>query len=147
MLVMHQGTLIEKSTGIKHMLQNNKEEDFARLYRLFSPVAGALEPIAREFKNHIFQEGSLLMDEAERSLEGRDHVKAKEIVSDSKFIDSLIALRNKYDRILQACFHRDRQFQTVLRSAYENFLNRDIKQISMAEILATFSDKILSKGT
>lgn len=147
MLVMHQGTLLEKSTGIKHMLQNNKEEDFARLYRLFSPVAGALEPIAREFKNHIFQEGSLLMDEAERSLEGRDHVKAKEIVSDSKFIDSLIALLNKYDRILQACFHRDRQFQTVLRSAYENFLNRDIKQISMAEILATFSDKILSKGT
>jgi cullin 1 len=33
-----------------------------------------------------------------------------------------------------------------MRNAFESFLNREMGKITMAELLSTFTDKILSKG-
>jgi hypothetical protein len=51
--------------------------------------------------------------------------------------------------MVKKCFSNDAMFERSRQVAFEQFLNRDrgeTNKISMAEILATYSDNILRKG-
>lgn len=55
---------------------------------------------------------------------------------------------DKYGTMVKTCFNNDVYFERQRFSAFEAFLNRDRDsgRITMAEILATFTDNILRKN-
>lgn len=48
--------------------------------------------------------------------------------------------------MIDECFSHDSNFERQLMLSFQDFLNIDIGKFSMAEILATYSDKIMLKG-
>jgi hypothetical protein len=53
MLLNHQQSLLERETGIKYLLQQDRFDDLSLLYQLYSDHQESLQPIALAFKDHI----------------------------------------------------------------------------------------------
>ncbi len=54
MLDRHEMTLLEREgSGCRALLANERNEDLARLYRLFSSIPDRLQPVAEIVKKHI----------------------------------------------------------------------------------------------
>jgi cullin 1 len=106
-LEKYQGELLEKETGIQYLLSNHKQVDISRMFKLYRRVNKGLIPIADAFKRQIFTEGNRLLDELEQSFDGKESIKAKEIVGDNIFINNLIQLLDKYTKMLNSCFQND----------------------------------------
>ena len=71
------------------------------------------------------------------------------MLSSSQIIESLIDLLNKYSSMVKKCFCNDVIFERARQVAFETFLNRDRgdnNRISMAEMLAAYTDTVLRKG-
>lgn len=61
----------------------------------------------------------------------------------------MIGLLDKFVAMVKQCFNSDQYFERQRFSAFEQFLNRDREitgKISMAEMLATYTDNILRKN-
>ena len=77
-------------------------------------------------------------------------MKIKEIIGSSQIIEQLIKLLDKYVSMVKKCFNNDVLFERSRQVAFETFLNRDrgdVGRISMAEMLAAFTDTILRKNS
>ena len=48
--------------------------------------------------------------------------------------------------MIDECFSKDNSFERQLMLSFQDFMNLDVGKFSMAEILATYSDKVLRKG-
>ena len=53
---------------------------------------------------------------------------------------------SQFESINRNCFLNSTLFRGAIRDAFEVFLNRDILNVSIAEILAVHTDKLLIKG-
>ena len=53
---------------------------------------------------------------------------------------------SQFESINRNCFCNSTLFRGAIRDAFEVFLNRDILNVSIAEILAVHTDKLLIKG-
>ncbi len=60
------------------------------------------------------------------------------------FVDSLLALKTKYDQFVQVSFKESKDFQQALKTAFESFLNKDTRT---AQYLSLFVDDMFRKGT
>jgi len=58
MLINHQASLLERDTGIKHLLHFDKLDDLSLLYDLYAETPDHLKPIAEAFKQHILELGN-----------------------------------------------------------------------------------------
>ena len=67
------------------------------------------------------------------------------ITQDPHFIDQLFEFNNKYLDIIQKHCNNNTVFKYVLREAFEIFLNLPIGDYGVAEYLAIYGDKLLSK--
>ena len=88
MLFNHQQSLLDRQTGLKHLLQYDKQEDLALLYTLYSDSQDHLQPIALAFKDHILAQGQDLMGKVDFSQEEfKEHSKIKEVLISSQLIE------------------------------------------------------------
>ena len=53
MLLTYQASLLERESGIKYLLSQDKNEDLALLYQLYHKTPDHLKPISEAFKQHI----------------------------------------------------------------------------------------------
>ncbi len=81
----------------------------------------------------------------EKSESGKDQ-KVKDFVQETMIIEQVTTMLDKYQQMVKNCFKNDALFERQRRTAFENFINREIGRHSMAEMLATFTDKVLRKG-
>ncbi|KAH9620813.1 hypothetical protein KSS87_015120, partial [Heliosperma pusillum] len=66
LLLVYENQLLEKeNSGCRALLKDDKVEDLSRMYRLYSKVPKGLEPIGSIFKQHITDEGTALVQQAE----------------------------------------------------------------------------------
>lgn len=69
-LVTHQQKMLSKeNSGLVALLENNKQDDLLRLYRLYSRVPNGLAPVGQILKNHIQKEGMELVREQRSRIE------------------------------------------------------------------------------
>ena len=139
----NQATLLEKETGIKYLLEYNKEEDLARLYRLCSKFKDGLQPIASAFTSFVKKEGNKILSEKEN----KDAKAKRESSDDPEFVKSFMDLHRYFKHMVSDSFRNNAVFQRALGSAFEELLNNKVGKLSFAEILATYSDKILKKSS
>lgn len=171
-LVAHQQKMLAKeNSGLVALLENNKQDDLQRLYRLYSRVPQGLGPIGQILKTHIQKEGMELVREHRsriaNSKAGGDS--SSKHMSDSAgggsssgamssmqspsssgdrpdFIQSLLALHDRYMDLVSNCFGKHAVFNKAMKEAFERFVNEQVGDSSTAQLFANYCDSLLNSG-
>lgn len=123
------------------LLDNERTEDLARMYKLLSRIKDGLEPLRARFETHVRKAG---LAAVEKVAAGGDNFEPK------VYVDALLEVHSKYAQLVNVAFAGESEFVRSLDNACKEFVNRNqvCKQSSTKspEILAKYSDQILKKG-
>lgn len=140
-----QPQLLSKPTNIGALLEQDRLEDLARAYRMFSLVENGLAPLASAFRQFVTAKGNALVDAKEEQMRSLSRAEA---LADPSFVQSLISLHDKYKTVVASCFQADTTFQKSLKEAFEVFVNRDLaEKISTAALMSSFCDRLLKRSS
>lgn len=152
LLVKNMEALLNKNTGLNYMLSNHFVSEMFLLYRLYSPLKDCLREIAQRFKIFISLKGNEIIDSLEQSMQEFDSNSIMNKITESPFVEDLITFCEKQDfqrynksNMSQEAF-KDIYFVTAFQSAFASFLNRSVKDHTVAEMLGRSTEKILKKG-
>lgn len=171
-LITHQQKMLAKeNSGLVALLENNKQEDLLRLYKLYSRVPQGLLPVGQILKNHIQKEGMELVREQRSRLESaksaEQHAKGamtdvshpssssapsaahSSVVSSGDrpdFIQSLLTLHDRYMTLVTKCFSKHAVFNKAMKEAFERFVNEQVGDSSTAQLFANYCDSLLNTG-
>lgn len=148
-LAQYENQLIEKEhSGCAVLLRDDKTEDLSRMFRLFSRING-LQPVADIFRKHVEKEGVALVKQAEDSAASKKEGKkdAGSATTEQIFVRNVIELHDKYLLYVSECFSNNSLFHRALKEAFEVFCNKGVAGSTSAELLATFCDNLLKRGS
>jgi cullin 1 len=132
-----QQELLKKQTGFTHLLKTDSKEDLQRIYRLYSSFdAKALEPIGKMLQAYVSSLGSDVVSAAAKGDAGNG--------GNHALVQSLIDLHDRFNTVIRECFGDAPVFQRALKTAFEEFTNRDQR---VSKLLAKYVDDVLKKGT
>ncbi|KAL6049859.1 Cullin-3A isoform A [Balamuthia mandrillaris] len=132
LIAAHMKTLIEmEGSGCISMLKDNKFEDLQRMYNLFSRVSNGLSFMKDKISNFVRETGKALVNDPEKNE------------NPNLYVQALLDLKEKYDRLLTGAFLNDKNFQHALNQAFEFFINLNNKS---PEFISLFIDEKLKKG-
>ena len=100
------------------MIRNEKYEELALMYELFSKVQDAFASLGKHLSTYIIDEGLKLMQDS-----GLKH---------DQFVASVIALREKMINIHVKSFAKDTNIELTIKTAFESFLNQDSDKTAMS---------------
>ncbi|CDP03526.1 unnamed protein product [Coffea canephora] len=145
LLVTYINQLLEKEhSGCRALLRDDKVDDLSRMYRLFHKVPKGLDPVANVFKQHVTDEGMVLVQQAEDAASNRAETVGG--LQEQDFVKKVIQLHDKYMAYVNDCFSNSTLFHKALKDAFEVFCNKVVAGSSSAELLASYCDNILKKG-
>jgi len=150
LLSVHEAQLLEKEhSGCAALLRDNKLEDLSRMFRLFSRVKDGLPPVAAIFKRHVEKEGTDRAKVAEEALAAKKGGPRGDEGggAEQAFMKSIIELHDKYLSLVADCFGNNLMFHNALKEAFEVFCNKSVGNSTFAELLSTFCDNLLKKGS
>ncbi|KAG8183868.1 hypothetical protein JTE90_005332 [Oedothorax gibbosus] len=129
----HMKTIVEmENSGVVHMLKNQKTDDLACMYKLFSRVHDGLKTMVACVSSYLREQGKALVTE-------EDGGKSDALT----FVKNLLDLKDRFDHFLNHSFGEDRYFKQMIASDFEWFLNLNAKS---PEYLSLFIDDKLKKG-
>jgi len=145
LIARHMKTLAEmEQSGLVAMLDDDRRDDLTRTYALFkrvtTPTSG-LHVIRDILSMHVREQGKSIVDSVGDENAGdaqRDPI---------SFVDDLLKLKDRYDRIVDDSFSSDKLFHNTLNRAFESFLNLNSRS---PEYLSLYVDNLLRrdmKGT
>lgn len=128
----HLSTLLNmEESGEVFMLKNDRYEDLKRMYNLTGRVEKNHESMRAIMYNLIKETGKTIVTAPENQNK------------EKTYIQSLLDIKDKYDKILQESFDNDRNFQQSMNLAFESFLNMNPRS---PEFISLFIDNLLRKG-
>ncbi|KAK7576562.1 hypothetical protein V9T40_012848 [Parthenolecanium corni] len=127
----HMKTVVEmENSGVIHMLKNQKTDDIACMYKLFSRVPDGLKIMSECVSKYLREQGKSLVQEDDSC-------------NAISFVQSLLDLKDRMDHFLVNSFSTDKIFKQMISSDFEFFLNLNPKS---PEYLSLFIDDKLKKG-
>lgn len=145
LLVNRANQLLEKEhSGCRALLRDDKVDDLSRMYRLYHKIPKGLDPVANVFKQHITDDGTALVQQAEETASSQ--TTSGSSFQEQALVRKFIVLHDKYMAYVNDCFMNHTLFHKALKEAFEIFCNKTVAGSSSAELLATFCDNILKKG-
>lgn len=128
----HMKTIVEmENSGVVHMLKNQKTEDLACMYKLFSRVSDGLKTMSDCVSQYLREQGKALVQEEDGGTNAIN------------FVQNLLDLKDRFDHFLHNSFNTDKIFKQMIASDFEHFLNLNPKS---PEYLSLFIDDKLKKG-
>ncbi|CAK8533522.1 unnamed protein product [Lathyrus sativus] len=132
MIENHMQTLVRmENSGLVNMLMDDKYEDLGRMYNLFRRVPSGLITVKDVMTSFIRDTGKQLVMDPERLKDPVD------------FVQRLLDLKDKYDKVITMAFNNDKTFQNALNSAFEYFINLNARS---PEFISLFVDDKLRRG-
>jgi cullin 3 len=132
MIESHMHRLVHmENTVLVNMLVNDKYEDLGMQYNLFHRVPAGLSIVRDVMTSYIRDTGMQLVTDPEMLKVPVD------------FVQRLLDLKDKYDKIISLAFNNDKTFQNALNSSFEYFINLNAQS---PEFLSLFVDDKLCKG-
>jgi len=125
LLVPHLNPLIEKENGFKSLMEDDKIDDLKRMFLLFGRVKQETK-LHQAWSIYCRQKGELIVGNVENQ---------------KNFVEEVLALQSKLERMLSRAFFSHEGFRSGLRSSFEHFLNtRTIpKQLSATTTTITIT--------
>ena len=123
------------------LLDNDRQEDLARMYRLLARIVDGLEPLRTKFEAHVRKSGLAAVDKV--ALEG-DNLEPK------TYVDALLDIHTQYQNLVNDAFAGESEFVRSLDNACKEFVNRNkvckTGSTRSPELLAKYSDALLKKS-
>ncbi|KAL8031552.1 hypothetical protein ABFX02_13G033600 [Erythranthe guttata] len=145
LLVVYANQLLEKETGCRALLRDDKVDELSRMYRLFHNIPKGLEEVAKIFKEHVHSEGLMAIQMIEDATFNKTE-KAGGARGEHALMTTFIELHNKYSAYTTGCFCNNAVLHKALKQAFESFCNQVVCGTSNADHLASYCDYILKKG-
>ncbi|KAJ8592195.1 Cullin-domain-containing protein [Rhizopogon salebrosus TDB-379] len=153
------------NSGLDVMVDLDKLEDLNRLYRLFSMVPNGMPTLRRSFKDSILRRGreiNLASSSADAGQDADDgdlndvettKGKAKSqgrgatgppmLALALTWVQHVLDIKDKFDCIWERAFESNRELESSLNEAFEDFINLNEKA---PEYISLFIDENLKKG-
>lgn len=146
-----------EGSGVKWMLDNDKVEDLSILYRLISRIDDQKLALRDILKKRVVELGI----EIEKTLEATDfsmapdgdeggdgerkalNPAAQQTAAAIKWVDDVLQLKDKFDRLLRLAFREDQLIQTSLAMSFAEFINLFNRS---SEYVSLFIDDNLKRG-
>lgn len=123
------------------LLDNDRQEDLARMYRLLARIVDGLEPLRTKFEAHVRKSGLAAVEKV--ALEG-DNLEPK------TYVDALLDIHTQYQNLVNDAFAGESEFVRSLDNACKEFVNRNkvckTGSTRSPELLAKYSDALLKKS-
>lgn len=125
------------------LLDNDREEDMARMYNLLSRIPEGLEPLRSRFETHVRKAGLAAVQKV-NSSEG-DKLEPK------VYVDALLEIHTQYQGLVKRAFNDEPEFTRSLDNACREFVNRN--EVCKAgsnkspELVAKYVDVLLRKSS
>lgn len=125
------------------LLDNDREEDMARMYNLLSRIPDGLDPLRARFETHVRKAGLAAVQKVQSS-EG-DKLEPK------VYVDALLEIHTQYQGLVKRAFNDEPEFTRSLDNACREFVNRN--EVCKAgsnkspELLAKYTDVLLRKSS
>ncbi|KAJ6494801.1 Cullin-domain-containing protein [Mycena vitilis] len=151
LLTAHLTTVISmESSGLDAMIDLNKMNDMARLYRLFVTVPAGLPCLKRALKDSVRRRGETI-NQASLGFEGGDgelpksHQPqgAKTLTLALAWVQDVLNLKDSFDKIWKEAFSSDRELESTLNEAFESFINLNERS---SEFISLSIDDNLKRG-
>ncbi|EHK21347.1 uncharacterized protein TRIVIDRAFT_170804 [Trichoderma virens Gv29-8] len=125
------------------LLDNDREDDMARMYNLLSRIPDGLDPLRTRFETHVRKAGLAAVQKVQSS-EG-DKLEPK------VYVDALLEIHTQYQGLVKRAFTDEPEFTRSLDNACREFVNRNEVCKSGSnkspELLAKYTDVLLRKST
>ncbi|KAF5123843.1 Cullin-1 [Metarhizium brunneum] len=140
-LIAEHSTLLREEFQV--LLDNEREEDMARMYNLLSRIPDGLDPLRTKFEKHVLKAGLAAVQKVQSS-EG-DKLEPK------VYVDALLEVHSQYQLLVKQAFNDEPEFTRSLDNACREFVNRNevCKDTSTKspELLAKYTDVLLRKSS
>ncbi|KAJ7475820.1 Cullin-domain-containing protein [Mycena latifolia] len=154
LLTAHLPTVISmESSGLDVMIDLNKINDMARLYRLFIMVPTGLPCLKRALKDSVRRRGDAI-NQSSSGIEGGDGeattpksrpatLGAQTLALALKWVQDVLDLKDLFDKIWKEAFSCDRELESNLNEAFESFINLNDRS---SEFISLSIDDNLKRG-
>ncbi|KAJ5161599.1 cullin-1 [Penicillium capsulatum] len=123
------------------LLDNERQEDLARMYRLLSRIKDGLDPLRATFENHVRRAGLAAVDKV--ASDG-------DAFEPKLYVDALLQVHTRYQNLVDEAFNGESEFVRSLDNACREFVNRNsickTATTKSPELLAKYTDSLLKKG-
>lgn len=123
------------------LLDNERQEDLGRMYKLLSRVKDGLDPLRARFETHVRKSGLAAIDKVAAS---GDNFEPK------VYVDALLQVHSRYQNLVNVAFGGESEFVRSLDNACREFVNRNkickSSSTKSPELLARYTDSLLKKG-
>ncbi|KAJ5247522.1 cullin-1, partial [Penicillium chermesinum] len=135
---------VQKALTNTFLLDNERQEDLARMYSLLSRIKEGLDPLRSTFEAHVRSAGLAAIEKVksegdESSLEPK------------LYVDALLQVHTRYQNLVDDAFNGESEFVRSLDNACREFVNRNKVTNGVStrspELLAKYTDSLLKKGS
>ncbi|KAH6634455.1 Cullin [Chaetomium sp. MPI-SDFR-AT-0129] len=124
------------------LLDNDREEDMARMYSLLSRIPDGLDPLRTKFETHVRNAG---LAAVAKVASDADKLEPK------VYVDALLEIHTQYQGLVKRAFRDEPEFTRSLDNACREFVNRNDVCKSGSnkspELLAKYTDVLLRKSS
>lgn len=124
------------------LLDNDREDDMARMYKLLARIPEGLDPLRSKFKEHVQRCGLQAIEKAAQQGES---------VDPKAYIDALLEVHSQYSALVDSAFNGESEFVRALDNACREYVNRNSVCASNSarspELLAKHADSVLKRST
>ena len=130
----HARTLVDMdNSGFAALLKDDtKLEEMREMYDLFIRVPSSVENLRDALAERIKADGRKLVEDQQKGSS-----------DPPAFVRGVLAMRERYERIVQVSFRGEKKTQKRMRESFEDFLNVDARASSC---LAVYVDELLRTG-
>jgi cullin 3 len=140
--------LIDMESGVIYMINNDRLEDLKLIYELNEKVDGEEKRELRTaLQERISYSGKEINQSAlgVSSAEGTASNQNQQTASAIKWVEEILILKDKYDRIVEKAFNNDQKLQTAQTQSFSGFVNASTFNRA-SEYVSLFIDDNMKKG-
>ena len=139
-LVTGHSTLLRDEFQV--LLDMDRQDDLARMYRLLARIVDGLEPLRTRFEAHVRKSG---LAAVEKVASDGDNIEPK------TYVDALLEVHTQYQKLVDDAFGGESEFVRSLDNACKEFVNRNkvckTGSTRSPELLAKYTDTLLKKSS
>lgn len=123
------------------LLDNDRQEDLARMYRLLSRIVDGLDPLRTKFEAHVRKSGLAAVEKVDVT---------GETIEPKTYVEALLEIHTQYQKLVDDAFAGESEFVRSLDNACKEFVNRNsvckTGSTRSPELLAKYTDSLLKKS-
>ncbi|KAF2762209.1 Cullin-domain-containing protein [Pseudovirgaria hyperparasitica] len=123
------------------LLDNDRQDDLARMYKLLARIPEGLDPLRGRFENHVRKKGLAAVDRVSQDGEN---------LEPAVYVAALLEVHTQYQDLVNKAFNGESEFVRSLDNACREFVNRNrvckTGSTKSPELLAKYTDGLLKRS-